>query len=140
MKHRHIPPNSLTFTNPNITNPKPNPHRLTITVTTATSSDSTTIINTPKPQSSQGGKNSVKVGARVRVKVPLKVYHVPKVSEVELNGKEGKIKENIAVWKGKYISASFPIKVEFFEVLEGRGNAPVKFFAHLKQDEFEYID
>ena len=82
----------------------------------------------------------VKIGAKVRVKVPLKVYHIPKVPEVELNGKEGKIKENVAVWKGKSISANFPYKIEFLEKLEGRGDKPVKFFAHLKEDEFEYID
>ncbi|GJY69559.1 ferredoxin-thioredoxin reductase [Tanacetum coccineum] len=102
------------------------------------SASDSAIIDTPKAVSED--ENSVKVGARVRVIVPLKVYHVPKVSEVELNGKEGKIKENVAVWKGKSISANFPIKVEFLEVLEGRGDAPVKFFAHLREDEFEYID
>ncbi|GKB64033.1 hypothetical protein Tco_1323113 [Tanacetum coccineum] len=48
IKHHHIPPNSLTYTNP-----KPNPHRLTITMTTAMSSDSTTIINKLKPQPSE---------------------------------------------------------------------------------------
>ncbi|XP_024987927.1 ferredoxin-thioredoxin reductase, variable chain-like [Cynara cardunculus var. scolymus] len=68
----------------------------------------------------------VKIGARVRVKVPLKVYHIPKVSEVELNGKEGKIKEYVAVWKGKNISANFPYKIEFLQELEGRGDNPVK--------------
>ncbi|KAI3719604.1 hypothetical protein L6452_20506 [Arctium lappa] len=82
----------------------------------------------------------VKIGAKVRVKVPLKVYHIPKVPEVELNGKEGKIKEYVAVWKGKNISANFPYKIEFLETLEGRGDKPVKFFAHLKEDEFDYID
>ncbi|KAI3744006.1 hypothetical protein L1987_57078 [Smallanthus sonchifolius] len=81
-----------------------------------------------------------KVGARVRVKVPVTVYHVPKVAEVDLKGKEGKIKEYVAVWKGKNISANLPYKVEFFEKVEGRGEAPVKFVAHLKEDEFEYVD
>ncbi|KAM0050406.1 putative ferredoxin:thioredoxin reductase [Helianthus debilis subsp. tardiflorus] len=82
----------------------------------------------------------VKIGARVRVTVPLKVYHVPKVSEVELNGKEGKVKENVAIWRGKSISANLPYKIEFFEKLEGRGDAPVKFVAHLKEDEFDCIE
>ncbi|KAF7137424.1 hypothetical protein RHSIM_Rhsim07G0056900 [Rhododendron simsii] len=79
-----------------------------------------------------------KIGARVRVKVPLKVYHVPRVPEVDLTGKEGKLKQYVAVWKGKRISANMPFKVEFVEEVEGRG--AVKFFAHLKEDEFEYLD
>ncbi|ESQ31896.1 hypothetical protein EUTSA_v10005472mg [Eutrema salsugineum] len=79
-----------------------------------------------------------KVGSRVRVTVPLKVYHVNRVPEVELEGMEGKLKDYVAVWKGKRISANLPYKVEFFKEIEGRG--PVKFVAHLKEDEFEFID
>lgn len=78
-----------------------------------------------------------KIGARVRVKVPLKVYHVPKVPEVDLTGMEGQIKQYVGVWKGKRISANLPYKVEFVTEIQGRG--PVKFFAHLKEDEFEYV-
>ncbi|KAI3498159.1 hypothetical protein L1887_33928 [Cichorium endivia] len=104
-------------------------------------SDSTAIIDNPTSAStSEEEETPAKIGARVRVKVPLKVYHVPKVKEVELNGKEGKIKEYVAVWKGKQISANFPYKIEFLEKLEGRGDTPVKFFAHLREDEFDYID
>ena len=107
----------------------------------AAASDSTAIVDNPTVAStSEEEEVKAKIGARVRVKVPLKVYHIPKVPEVELNGKEGKIKDNISIWKGKNISATFPYKIEFFEKLEGRGDAPVKFFAHLKEDEFEYID
>lgn len=71
------------------------------------------------------------------MKVPLKVHHVPRVPEVDLSGKEGVLKHYVGVWKGKRISANLPYKVEFFIEVEGRG--PVKFFAHLKEDEFEYI-
>lgn len=79
-----------------------------------------------------------KVGARVRVKVPLKVYHVQRVGEeVELEGMEGVIKQFVGVWKGKRVSANLPYKVEFVKGVEGRGE--VKFFAHLKEDEFEFI-
>ncbi|XP_057960330.1 ferredoxin-thioredoxin reductase subunit A2, chloroplastic-like [Malania oleifera] len=78
-----------------------------------------------------------KVGARVRVKVPLKVFHVPRVPEVDLAGMEGKVKQYVGLWKGKRISANLPFKVEFVTEIEGRG--PVKFFAHLKEDEFEYV-
>ncbi|RZC75179.1 hypothetical protein C5167_050665 [Papaver somniferum] len=79
-----------------------------------------------------------KVGARVRVKVPLIVYHVPKVPEVDITGLEGTIKQYVGLWKGKNISANLPFKVEFFKEIEGRGN--VKIVAHLKEDEFEYLD
>lgn len=77
------------------------------------------------------------IGSRVRVKVPLKVYHVPKVPEVDLLGLEGEIKQYVGIWKEKRISANLPYRVEFVADLPGRGNT--KFFAHLKEDEFEYI-
>lgn len=79
-----------------------------------------------------------KIGARVRVTAPLKVYHVQKAPEIELTGREGKIKQYVGVWKGKKISANFPFKVEFVADVEGRG--AVKFFAHLREDEFEFLD
>ncbi|KAD4982772.1 hypothetical protein R6Q59_002401 [Mikania micrantha] len=106
----------------------------------ASASDSTAVVDVLTPTSTSEEEIPAKVGARVRVKVPLKVYHIPRVPEVDLNGVEGKIKEYVAVWKGKNISANFPYKIEFLEKLEGRGDAPVKFFAHLKDDEFEYLD
>ncbi|KAJ4961568.1 hypothetical protein NE237_021478 [Protea cynaroides] len=79
-----------------------------------------------------------KIGARVRVKAPLKVYHVPKVPEFDLTGMEGELKLYVGLWKGKRISANLPFKVEFVTEIEGRGI--VKFFAHLKEDEFDYVD
>ncbi|KAL8249534.1 hypothetical protein R6Q59_006402 [Mikania micrantha] len=107
----------------------------------ASASKSTVIADNPTPSStSEEGKIQAKIGARVRVKEPLKVYHIPKVPEVDLKGKEGRIKDYVAVWKGKHISANLPYKIEFFEILEGRGDDPVKFFAHLKEDEFDYLD
>ncbi|EOX98981.1 hypothetical protein QUC31_014869 [Theobroma cacao] len=83
-------------------------------------------------------EEEAKVGAKVRVKVPLKVYHVPRVQEVDLTGMEGVIKQYVALWKGKRISANLPYKVEFVKEIEGRG--PVKFFAHVKEDELEFLD
>ena len=80
-----------------------------------------------------------RIGARVRVKVPLKVYHIPKVGEVELKGMEGVLKQYVAVWKGKRISANFPYKVRFVEEIEGRDGL-VKFFVHLKEEEFEFVN
>ena len=78
-----------------------------------------------------------KIGSRVRVSVPLKVYHVPRVPEIDLTGMEGVLKQYVAVWKGKRISVNLPYKIEFVKEIEGRGN--VKFFAHLKEDEFEFV-
>ncbi|KAJ8512279.1 hypothetical protein OPV22_002713 [Ensete ventricosum] len=78
------------------------------------------------------------VGKRVRVKVPLKVYHVMKAPDLDLDGLEGVIKRYVGVWKGKRISANLPFKVEFEIDVEGQVR-PVKFFAHLKEDEFEYL-
>ena len=72
------------------------------------------------------------------MKVPLKVYHVPRIPEVDLTGMEGVIKQYVGLWNGKRISANLPYKVQFIEEIEGRG--PVKFFAHLKEDELEFLD
>ncbi|KAF2312326.1 hypothetical protein GH714_034253 [Hevea brasiliensis] len=98
------------------------------------SSSSTTVTQGEE----EGEETDKKIGARVRVKVPLKVYHVPRVPEVDLTGKEGHLKQYVALWKGKRISANLPYKVEFVVDIEGRG--PVKFFAHLKEDEFDYLE
>ncbi|GAB2284968.1 hypothetical protein Dimus_019423 [Dionaea muscipula] len=113
----------------------------------ALKSDSTASVSDDDPSSSSGEVeddeeeqlklNPEKVGARVRVKVPLKVYHVPRVPEVELTGMEGEIKQFVGVWKGKRISANLPFKVQFQIDVESRG--PVNFSAHLKEDEFEFI-
>ncbi|CAA6655696.1 unnamed protein product [Spirodela intermedia] len=69
-----------------------------------------------------------------------KVYHVPKVPEIELEGMEGVIKQYVGLWKGKSISANLPFKVEFVlpDGVEGRPG-PLKFVAHLREDEFEYL-
>ncbi|CAH9122906.1 unnamed protein product [Cuscuta epithymum] len=81
-----------------------------------------------------------KIGSRVRVTAPLKVYHVPKMPEFELAGRTGVFKQYVAVHKGKEISANLPYKVEFLlEGLDGR-KGPLKFFAHLREDEFEFLD
>ncbi|KAK2991753.1 hypothetical protein RJ640_015487 [Escallonia rubra] len=81
---------------------------------------------------------AAKIGARVRVKGPLKVYHVPKVPELELTGMEGVLKQYVGEWKGKRISANLPYKIAFVADIGGREG--VKFVAHLKEDEFEYLE
>ncbi|KAM6566583.1 ferredoxin-thioredoxin reductase subunit A2, chloroplastic [Cannabis sativa] len=102
-----------------------------------TSSSSSDLSASSSSLSEEDAAGVAKVGARVRVKVPLKVYHVPKVPEIDLMGKEGEIKQYVAIWKGKQISANLPYKVQFVTEVEGRG--AVKFFAHLREDEFEYL-
>lgn len=52
---------------------------------------------------------------------------------------EGVIKQYVGVWKGKRISANLPFKAEFFVEVRGL-EKPVKVVAHLKEDEFEYVE
>uniref|UniRef100_A0A2P2IS21 Uncharacterized protein MANES_16G040000 n=1 Tax=Rhizophora mucronata TaxID=61149 RepID=A0A2P2IS21_RHIMU len=104
----------------------------------SSSSDSTTATTSNKEEEEGEGETKQLIGARVRVKAPLKVYHVPRVPEVDLTGLEGHLKQYVGLWKGKRISANLPYKVEFVVDIQGRG--PVKFLAHLKEDEFEYLD
>ncbi|GMI74736.1 hypothetical protein HRI_001142900 [Hibiscus trionum] len=99
---------------------------------------STASVDASVSGSEEAPEEEAKVGAKVRVKVPLKVYHVNRVPELDLNGMEGVIKQFAGVWKGKRISANLPYKVEFVTEVEGRG--PVKFSAHLKDDELEFLD
>lgn len=77
-----------------------------------------------------------KVGERVKVRGPLKVYHVPKTPEFDLGGIEGVVNDYVGLWKGKRISANLPYKVQFNMEVGGR---PIKFFAHLKEDEFDVV-
>ncbi|KAM0920256.1 hypothetical protein ACQ4PT_007630 [Festuca glaucescens] len=70
---------------------------------------------------------------------PLRVYHVVKVPDLDIQGLEGVIKQYVGVWKGKRITANFPFKVEFQVAVETQPK-PVKLFVHLREDEFEYID
>ncbi|KAK3189175.1 hypothetical protein Dsin_028736 [Dipteronia sinensis] len=94
--------------------------------------------NNPSASASSDDEEEAKIGSRIKVKVPLKVYHVPRVPEVDLAAMEGVLKQYVVNWKGKRISANLPYKVQFITQIEGRG--PVKFFAHLKEDEFDYLD
>jgi hypothetical protein len=80
-----------------------------------------------------------KIGKRVRVTEPLRVYHVLKAPDLDIQGMEGVIKQYVCVWKGKRITANLPFKVEFQLAVEGQAK-PVRFFVHLREDEFEFID
>lgn len=79
-----------------------------------------------------------KIGKRVRVTAPLRVYHVMKAPDLDIQGMEGVIKQYVGVWKGRRITANLPFKVEFQLPLEGQPK-PVRFFVHLREDEFEFV-
>ncbi|KAJ3682245.1 hypothetical protein LUZ60_014818 [Juncus effusus] len=81
---------------------------------------------------------SEKIGSKIRVKVPIKVYHVAKLPGLDLNGMIGTVKQYAGVWKGRKITPNLPFKVEFFAQNDGQ-SAPIKFFAHLREGEFEYL-
>lgn len=82
-----------------------------------------------------------KLGSKVRVTVPVTVYHVPKLPELELTDKVGVLKQYVGFHKGKRISANLPYKVEFeTDQVLGRDGKPAKFTAHLRDDEFEILE
>nr|CAD1834673.1 unnamed protein product [Ananas comosus var. bracteatus] len=81
---------------------------------------------------------AAKIGRWIRMKAPLRVYHVAKAPDLDLGGMEGMIKQYLGMWKGKRISANLPFKVEFLIRIDGQ-DSPVKFFADLREDEFEYV-
>ncbi|KAK1279050.1 hypothetical protein QJS04_geneDACA014755 [Acorus gramineus] len=103
---------------------------------TSISCDASVTAAEASTSSSSPDNEEARVGSRVRVKVPLKVYHVQKVPEVDLMGMEGEIKHYVGVYKGMRISANLPFRVQFAAQIDGRD---VRFFAHLKEDEFDYI-
>lgn len=73
----------------------------------------------------------MKVGDRVRVKESIVVYHYPghRNEPFDIKGLEGEVKAIVKEWKGRPVSANFPVQVKF----EG------KFKAHLREDELEKI-
>ncbi|XP_060217364.1 ferredoxin-thioredoxin reductase, variable chain-like [Lycium barbarum] len=145
-------PNSKNILNPNpLTQIKINKSRnpqkrsgyfisKSVTVDNTSTVSSTSSLNVDEGVDEKDAAAIGKVGSKVKVTVPLKVYHVPKVQELDLDGRIGTFKQYVAIHKGKQISANLPYKVEFVvDGLEGR-NGPVKFSAHLKEDEFEFLD
>ncbi|KAH6765777.1 hypothetical protein C2S52_016760 [Perilla frutescens var. hirtella] len=64
-----------------------------------------------------------------------------KKAESRIGSRVGLLKQYVAVFKGKRISANLPYKVEFVaEEVSGRDGKPVKFSAHLREDGFEFLD
>ncbi|CAN6273618.1 unnamed protein product [Urochloa humidicola] len=80
-----------------------------------------------------------KIGKRVRVTAPLRVHHIVKAPDLDIQGMEGVVKQYVGVWKGKRITANLPFKIEFQIDVEGQPK-PVRFFVHLREDEFEFVD
>ena len=64
------------------------------------------------------------------------MYHVPKTIEFDIGNMEGVVNDYVGLWKGKHISANFPYKVQFNVEVGGR---PIKFYAHLKEEEFDVV-
>jgi hypothetical protein len=71
------------------------------------------------------------IGDRVRVKESVVVYHHPehRNQAFDIKGQEGEVLSILKEWKGRPVSANFPIIVKF----EG------KFRAHLQEFELETI-
>ncbi|MBE9101497.1 ferredoxin-thioredoxin reductase variable chain [Vacuolonema iberomarrocanum] len=74
----------------------------------------------------------MKVGDRVRVSASVVVYHHPehRGEAFDIKGEEGEIIGIVSEWKGKPISANFPVLVKFSK----------KFRAHLREDEVETVE
>lgn len=82
------------------------------------------------------GQFAYEEGAKVKVVAPIKVYHVPKQPEVELEGLEGVVKKIAALHKGAVLSATMQYRVQFQTQVNG---ADVKFFAHLAEEEIAAV-
>jgi Ferredoxin thioredoxin reductase variable alpha chain len=74
----------------------------------------------------------MQVGDRVRVKTSVVIYHHPKHrgQAVDILNQEGTIDKVATEWKGRPISANFPLIVKFDSD---------KLRAHLREDELEVI-
>jgi hypothetical protein len=74
----------------------------------------------------------MKVGDRVRVSASVVVYHHPehRGEAFDIKGEEGEVIGIVSEWKGKPISANFPVLVKFSK----------KFRAHLREDEVEPVE
>jgi hypothetical protein len=75
----------------------------------------------------------MKVGDRIRVKEAVTIYHHPKHRNqpFDLQGMTGEIIEIVREWRGRPISANFPLVIKFDES---------RFRAHLKETEVELAE
>lgn len=68
-------------------------------------------------------------GQKVKVIKSVKLFSVPKHPEgVEIEGMEGVVAKNCALFKGKVLSPNFPFVVKFETTING---TPAKFQAHM---------
>jgi Ferredoxin thioredoxin reductase variable alpha chain len=74
----------------------------------------------------------MQVGDRVRVNTSVVIYHHPKHRGIafDIKGREGTIDKIATEWKGRPVSANFPLIVKFDED---------KLRAHMREDELEKI-
>ena len=75
--------------------------------------------------------SDMKVGDRVRVSESVVIYHHPehRGEAFDIKGLEGEVFGIATEWKGRPVSANFPIQVKFTK----------KFKAHLRTNELETI-
>ncbi len=75
--------------------------------------------------------SDMKVGDRVRVTESVVIYHHPehRGEAFDIKGMEGEVFNIATEWKGRPVSANFPIQVMFTK----------KFKAHLRTNELETI-
>jgi Ferredoxin thioredoxin reductase variable alpha chain len=74
----------------------------------------------------------MQVGDRVRVSISVVIYHHPKHRGIafDIKSREGTIDKIATEWKGRPVSANFPLIVKFDED---------KLRAHMREDELEKI-
>lgn len=77
---------------------------------------------------SSGSSGAFKEGQRVKVTKPVKVFHVPKQPELNLEGMEGTVVKDVTEFKGQHLSANLPYLVEF---QLNPADAKSKFKAHM---------
>lgn len=77
------------------------------------------------------------VGDRVRVKESVIFYHHPsrRNEPFDAQGLEGTVIAIISDWKGRPVSANFPVHVQFDDETSSK-----PFRAHLRADELEIIN
>jgi hypothetical protein len=74
----------------------------------------------------------MQVGDRVRVKASVTVYHHPehRNQPLDIQGMEGEIVAVVTEWKGRPVSANFPLQILFTK----------KFRGHFREDELERVE
>lgn len=82
-------------------------------------------------------REDIEAGSKIRVTADVTVYHVPKMPNYNLKGKEGEVLDCVSLFKGKQISANLPYKCQFIE--QGEDGKEKKINAHLAADEIEKV-